>query len=126
MSGSIPRGSSRRSTANSSPGELLPPRDLQDSMGAGGPAVHEATGDEFLGYLVDLCGLQPGDAVLDVGCGSGRIALPLTGYLNSKGRYAGFDVSREAIAWCTDNISASHSNFEFTVVDLHNGAYNPT
>ena len=126
MTGSIPPGSDRTSTVNGgSPGELLPPRGLQDWVGLGGPAVYKATGNEFLGYLVDLCGLQPGDAVLDVGCGSGRMALPLTGYLNREGRYAGFDVSREAIAWCTKNISGSHPNFDFRVVDIQNGAYNP-
>jgi ubiquinone/menaquinone biosynthesis C-methylase UbiE len=95
-------------------------------VGGGGPAVYTATGTEFLGYLVDLCGLRPGDAVLDVGCGSGRMAVPLTGYLTREGRYAGFDVSREAVAWCTENISGVHPNFEFTVVDVQNGAYNPT
>ena len=122
----IPPGSNRTSTTNSgSPGELLPPRELQDWVGGGGADVYKATGNEFLGYLVDLCGLQPGDAVLDVGCGSGRMALPLTGYLNREGRYAGFDVSREAIAWCTKNISGSHPNFDFRVVDIQNGAYNP-
>lgn len=127
MTGSTPPGSNRTSTANcGSPGELLPPRELQDWVGGGGPAVYTATGYEFLRYLVDLCGLQPGDAVLDVGCGSGRMALPLTGYLNREGRYAGFDVSRQAIAWCTENISGSHPNFDFTVVDIQNGAYNPT
>jgi len=126
MTGSIPPGSNRTSTANcGSPGELLPPRELQDWVGLGGPAVYKATGNEFLGYLVDLCGLQPGDAVLDVGCGSGRMALPLTGYLNSEGRYAGFDVSREAIAWCTENISGSHPNFDFIIADIHNALYNP-
>lgn len=112
--------------AMGTPGEVLPPRELQDLVGGGGADVYKATGNEFLDYLIDLCGLQPGDAVLDVGCGSGRMALPLTGYLNRpKGRYAGFDVSREAIAWCTENISASHPNFDFTVVDVQNGTYNP-
>ena len=66
------------------------------ASGLGGwRGAYKAIGDEFLGYLVDLCGLQPGDAVLDVGCGSGRMAVPLTGYLNREGRYAGFDVSRK-------------------------------
>lgn len=108
-----------------SPGDLLPPRRLQDWVGLGGPAVYKATGDEFLGYLVDLCALEPGGAVLDVGCGSGRMALPLTGYLNREGRYAGFDVAREAIAWCTENISGSHPNFDFRVADVQNKRYNP-
>ena len=126
MTGSMPPGSNRTSTADCcSPGELLPPRKLQDWVGPGGPAMYTATGHEFLGYLVDLCELQPGDAVLDVGCGSGRMALPLTGYLNREGRYAGFDVAREAIAWCTENISRSHPNFDFRVADVHNKNYNP-
>ena len=104
---------------------MLPPRELQDWVGGGGADAYKAIGNKFLGHLVDLCGLQPGDAVLDVGCGSGRMALPLTGYLNPVGRYAGFDVSREAIAWCTQNISGSHPNFDFTVADVQSSQYNP-
>lgn len=124
MIGSTPSDSNRHSTANSgSPSELLPPEDLQKWVGRSG--TYKATGVEFLGYLVELCGLQPDEAVLDVGCGSGRMAVPLTGYLNRDGRYAGFDVSRKAIAWCTENISVSHPNFDFTVADIQNGAYNP-
>ncbi|BBX47781.1 hypothetical protein MCOO_37960 [Mycobacterium cookii] len=53
------------------------------------------------------------------------MALPLTGYLNREGRYAGFDVARDAIAWCTENISASHPNFEFRVADVQSKRYNP-
>ena len=82
--------------------------------------------DEFLGYLVDLCGLQPGDAVLEVGCGSGRTALPLTDYLNREGRYAGFDIARKAIAWCTEKISGPYPNFDFTFADVQRKWYNPT
>lgn len=123
---SIPADSNRRPTANwGSPSELLPPPELQAWVGPGGAEAYKAAGDRFLGFLVDLCGLQPGDAVLDVGCGSGRMARPLTGYLDRNGRYAGFDVSREAIAWCTENISGSHPNFDFRVVDIRSGSYNP-
>lgn len=126
MTGSIPPGSNRTSTANcGTPDEVLPPRELQDWVGGGGADAYKAIGNKFLGHLVDLCGLQPGDAVLDVGCGSGRMALPLTGYLSPVGRYAGFDVSREAIAWCTQNISGSHPNFDFTVADVQSSQYNP-
>src|SRR5258705_9330230 len=103
-----------------SPNELLPPKWLQIFVGGG----YKEVGAEFLGYLVEECALQPGDAVLDVGCGSGRIAMPLTGYLNREGRYAGFDVSRKAVAWCKENISRSHPNFDFRVADIQNGTYN--
>ena len=83
MTGSTPPGSNRTSTVNCGlPGAVLPSRELQDWVGGGGSAAFKAIGNEFLGYLVDLSALQPGDAVLDVGCGSGRMALPLTGYLN--------------------------------------------
>jgi SAM-dependent methyltransferase len=120
-------GSNPTSTANGgSPGELLPPEELRIKGGGGDDFMYKAIGGQFLGYLVDLCGLQPGDAVLDVGCGTGRMALPLTGYLNREGRYAGFDLSKEVIAWCTENISGSHPNFDFRVADIQSTFYNPT
>jgi SAM-dependent methyltransferase len=77
--------SKRTSAANGLPGEVLPPKSLQKFVGGD----YKDIGVLLLSYLVDLCGLQPEEAVLDVGCGSGRAALPLTGYLSSEGRYAG-------------------------------------
>jgi SAM-dependent methyltransferase len=123
MTGSIPLGPHRTSTANcGSPDGLLPPWELEDSVGLGGQSTYRATGEEFLGYLIHLCGLQPGDAVLDVGCGPGRMALPLTGYLNREGRYARFDITTEAIAWCTEN---SYPNFDFRVADVQSRRHDP-
>jgi SAM-dependent methyltransferase len=104
-----------------SPGAVLPPKALQKFVGG----EFEEVGVKIVSCLVDDCGLQPGEAVLDVGCGSGRAAIPLTGYLNREGRYAGFDISAKAITWCQENISRSHSNFEFVVADIHNALYNP-
>jgi SAM-dependent methyltransferase len=98
---------------------LIPPRRLQ-FVGAGDFA---AVGDEFLGHLVELAGLTPGSAVLDVGCGIGRVARPLAGFLDATGSYAGFDVDPRGIAWCRERYPADR--FSFTLADLHNLRYNP-
>lgn len=59
-------------------------------------AMKLAVGGEFEGIgLIELeilkhFGLRAEDYLIDVGCGSGRLAKPLAGYL--KGRYLGIDV----------------------------------
>jgi len=99
---------------------LTPPRRL-DFVGHSDFA---ATGDEFLAHFIELGGLQPDERVLDVGCGIGRMARPLTGYLSSDGTYDGFDVNRDGIAWCRRRYRR-HPNFRFEVADLFNARYNP-
>ncbi len=97
---------------------LVPPRRMQ-YVGAGD---FVATGDEFLGHLTELAGLRPDERVLDAGCGIGRIARPLVGYLDG-GSYAGFDVNAPAIGWCQARYP---DHFAFTLVDLYNARYHPT
>ena len=41
---------------------------------------------------------QPGERVLDIGCGIGRMARPLTPYLTPPGAYDGFDINADGIA----------------------------
>jgi SAM-dependent methyltransferase len=101
-------------------GSLVPPRHL--AFVGGGD--FEQTGREFLGHFAGLGGLEPGDRVLDIGCGIGRMALPLTGYLDG-GSYAGFDVGREMVRWCSRHISPRWPNFEFAWAPVYNGKYNP-
>lgn len=99
---------------------LVPPRGL--SFVGGGD--FEATGREFRGYFSELGGLEPTDRVLDIGCGIGRMALPLTGYLQG-GSYAGFDVGRGMVRWCRRRISSRWPNFEFAWAPIYNAKYNP-
>lgn len=99
---------------------LVPPRRL-DFVGH---SDFVDTGDEFLGHFVELGGLQPHHRVLDVGCGIGRMARPLAGYLGAEGGYDGFDVNREGIGWCRRRYGR-RQNFHFTVADLYNRRYNP-
>lgn len=102
-------------------GELLPSGFLQTYVGGD----YRKVGEEFFRYFVELGKLKPDESVLDVGCGSGRMAVPLTNYLSGRGVYEGFDISTEAVDWCRENITASHPNFRFRVSDIYNAAYNP-
>src|SRR5437868_12657499 len=52
-------------------------------------------GDELKELLI-RSGLKPSDRALDIGSGVGRVAIPLTRYLDS-GTYDGFDVVRRGV-----------------------------
>lgn len=85
-----------------------------------------AIGCEFLRHFVELGGLKPHHNVLEIGCGIGRMALPLTQFLEPPaGRYTGFDVVPAGIEWCRQNIAAAYANFEFLHLDFRNQLYNP-
>jgi len=83
-------------------------------------------GQELFQYLVEIGGLKPNDKVLDVGCGVGRIAIPLTRYLSAQGKYDGFDIVANSIRYCTKTISPRFPNFHFHHADLFNTHYNPS
>jgi SAM-dependent methyltransferase len=85
-----------------------------------------AIGCEFLRHFVELGGLKPQHRVLEIGCGIGRMALPLTQFLEAPaGRYTGFDVVPAGIEWCRQNIVPAYANFEFLHLDFRNQLYNP-
>jgi SAM-dependent methyltransferase len=81
-----------------------------------------AVGDELKDLLVRF-GLKPSDRVLDIGSGVGRIAIPLTRYLDRTGGYDGFDVVRRGVVWCQRHITPRHPNFRFHHVNVRNSEY---
>jgi SAM-dependent methyltransferase len=99
---------------------MVPPR-RQQFVGHGN---YRHIGEEFLGHLVDVGRLRPHERVLDVGCGSGRIALALLDYLDATGSYEGFDVNPQGIGWATRTITARNPRFHFQVADVRNDHYN--
>jgi len=101
---------------------LTPPRRLINAV-AGGD--FEAVGREFVRHFVDVGGLKPDHRVLDVGCGCGRMAVPLMKVLSKEGSYEGFDIMRVAIDWCRRHIEAQDSRFRFQHADVYNRSYNP-
>jgi len=70
-------------------------------------------------------GLTSDSAVLDVGCGTGRVARPLAEFLSAQGGYVGFDVSRRAVEACRRRFGAARPDFRFEWADLRNAHYSP-
>ena len=94
-------------------GTLVPPRRLVSQV----PGEFGPVGREFLGYFRDLGHLLPNQRVLDIGCGPGRMAIPLTTYLSNQGSYEGVDTWSEAVEWCQENITPRFGNFGFRSIE---------
>lgn len=88
-----------------------------------GDGDFRAIGAEFLGHFVRLGGLRPYHRVLEIGCGIGRMAVPLSRFLTDT--YDGVDVVADGIRWCRETITPRHPNFRFHHLDVVNDLYNP-
>ncbi len=97
----------------------LPPLRLREV----GTGDFRRIGEELFRLLVEQGNLQPADRVLDIGCGAGRVALPLTRYLTPPGSYDGFDVTGPAIRWCRKHITRAHPHFTFEHARVKNSLY---
>lgn len=91
-----------------------------------GDGDFRAIGAEFLELFIRYGGLRPDCDVLDLGCGIGRMAVPLTQYLSPGASYAGVDVNRAGLRWCRRHIARIYPNFTFHHVDYNNPLYNPS
>ena len=89
-----------------------------------GKGDYETIGHEFLDYFVRFGGLKAHHRVLDVGCGIGRMARPLTEFLDASGRYEGFDVMGAGVHWCRQNITPRYPRFRFRRARVYNPVYN--
>ena len=91
-----------------------------------GDGDFRAIGVEFLRHFVELGRLRQTDRVLDIGCGIGRMALPMTQYLDpAHGTYEGLDPVATGVEWCLKNITPAYPNFRFHRLDIANELYNP-
>lgn len=85
-------------------------------------AGHASIGREMFDLLRDHCGLDSSSVVLDIGCGCGRIATPIAGYLKD-GVYHGVDIVKPMVDWCNENISTRAPRFHFHHADVSNTLY---
>jgi len=95
----------------------VPPR-AETFIGGGD---FERVGDEFF-EILKRHDLNPDMDILDVGCGQGRMARPLAGFLD-RGSYHGFDIVPSGINWCNTHY-ADAPNFIFQYVPIFNKRYN--
>jgi ubiquinone/menaquinone biosynthesis C-methylase UbiE len=86
------------------------------SLGRGARRMEQAVGGDFetVGLLerdiLILHGLQPDGYLIDVGCGSGRLANPLTSYL--RGPYLGVDIVPELVDYARKLVGRPDWRFE--------------
>jgi SAM-dependent methyltransferase len=83
-----------------------------------------AVGDSLAALLL-AHGMTPDSAVLDVGCGYGRLAIGLLHGTDHRGPYLGFDILRRHITWCRDTVSPVFPTVRFRLLDVRNDRYNP-
>ena len=95
--------------------ELVPPDDLiREHSGGVDRERFISMGDEIVQHsLIRGAKLLPWYRFLDVGCGCGKLARPLTTFLNSEGGYDGIDITREVIDWCKKSYQNSS---EFSIL----------
>lgn len=98
----------------------LPPANLLDGMG---PGDYWQVGEHTVELIDRLAELRASDAVLDVGCGLGRIAWPLSHRLGRSGRYVGLDAASAYVDWCNSNLRLGR-RFSFVHADVRTSAYN--
>jgi SAM-dependent methyltransferase len=102
------------------------PRVRTDELPTPDPALHHVgkdvdgrRGEQQLA-LLQTFGLHPRSRVVEVGCGLGRLARQLAGYLDPAGTYAGFDISPVAISWLQEHYAPRLPDFRFDLLDVHN------
>ena len=96
-------------------------------MTGGGPDTFGPISRLHIDNLTRYVGLDPGFTVLEIGCGIGRDAIPLTKVLSADrgGHYIGIDIIRPSIEWCVANIQARNPNFVFYNMNIQDQLHNP-
>ncbi|HTT51839.1 MAG TPA: class I SAM-dependent methyltransferase [Streptosporangiaceae bacterium] len=116
------------------------PLDLMERFRGDHDGMVPPYGDRFTGYighdyiksgeslahvLVSYAGLQAGSTLLDIGSGTGRLAVPLTKLIIPPGSYDGLEIVERGVRWCSTRITPAYPHFRFTHANIFNAEYNP-
>lgn len=71
----------------------------------------------FIPAILDAADLQPGEGVLDIGCGAGALSLGAAEMIGTSGRVTGVDVSKPLLGLARDRAAASSKTVQFEEAD---------
>lgn len=74
--------------------------------------------------LVRQAGLTDDSAVLDIGCGAGRLAIGILEEVGGTSEYVGLDVNPYLVAWADRHLTRVDRRIRFEHVDVANERYN--
>ena len=95
------------------------------NLTGGGPDTFDPISIRHMEQLRRYIPIAPDHHVLEIGCGIGRDAIPLTEILSERGRYLGVDIIGDSIAWCQEHITPRHPHFRFVHFDVKSQVHNP-
>ena len=81
------------------------------------------SGLQTIAHLFDISAIKDGQSILEIGSGTGRLAMPLVDWNVS---FTGVEVMKEAVDFCTKAFFPWKEKFGFYHVDIYNEYYNPS
>ncbi|HEV2187183.1 MAG TPA: class I SAM-dependent methyltransferase [Stellaceae bacterium] len=80
--------------------------------------LQEARNVEVAALLQHEAAPQPGERVLDIGCGTGATAIPFAQAVGPRGHVTGVDISEPMLEQCRKNVAAAGAtNLSFVLAD---------
>lgn len=95
------------------------------NLTGGGPETFDTISGQHMAKLREFIGLRDDLKIIEIGCGIGRDAIPLTEILSRRGSYIGIDIIKDSIDWCNANIAKRYPNFSFVHFDVKDQLHNP-
>jgi SAM-dependent methyltransferase len=100
----------------------LPPPEMRALVGPTDITAFENPTDDLVFPYLDATLYR---AVLDFGCGCGRVARQLIQQREQSERYLGIDLHAGMIRWCKEHLTPRAPHFTFMHHDVFDDSFNP-
>jgi SAM-dependent methyltransferase len=104
---------------------LAIPVELIRLTGQSNPDAYDETTRAQMVQLERRDLLRPDLAVLDIGCGFGRIGIELGEVLGADGSYIGIDIIKPSIDWAREHLTSQRPSLHFEHLDIDDKLHNP-